>query len=606
MSDATASTEQETATETMGSMVLAATRDGEGTALRHPDEGDWTEVSYEELGRRIRQIARGLIALGIEPGDRVAIFANTRVEWTLADLGTTCAAGVVACVYHTSAADEVRHILSNSGSKLVFCEGDEQRERVEEVRDDLADLEHIVMFEGSADGDGVMTFEELHDRADEVDESQVDERVEAVSSDDLYTLIYTSGTTGPPKGCMLTHGNYKANCEMLERAVDPGEDPVFFIFLPLAHTFTRMAQMVAISQRGEIAFWSGDKDKLLDDLQTVRPTHFPAVPRIFEKIYNQAQAKLPGGPAAKLFEKGIDAGRKVQDKEHAGEQPGPLLKAGHAVMDKRVMSQVRDLFGGRLRLALTGAAPVNEDMLEFFYACGVLVLEGYGATETSAVVSANTPDEFRFGTVGKPLEGGEVRIAEEDSEVLVHGPHVFQGYWGMQEETDEVLGEDGWFHTEDIGSLDDDGFLSIEGRKKDIIVTSSGKNIPAAAIENKLGDSRWISSAVVYGDDKNYLVALLTIDEDERDALAEEAGASSSDPEEMASDDDVHAELQKAVDQANENFADIEQVKKFAVLPHDLSEENDELTPTMKVKRSVVYENYRDTFEGLYEEDGEG
>jgi long-chain acyl-CoA synthetase len=275
-------------------------------------------------------------------------------------------------------------------------------------------------------------------------------------------------------------------------------------------------------------------------------------------------------------------------------------------MDKRVLSEVRDLFGGRLQLALTGAAPVNKDMLEFFYACGVLVLEGYGATETSAVVSANMPDDFRFGTVGKPLEGGEVRIAEEDSEVLVRGPHVFQGYWGMQEETDEVLGEDGWFHTEDIGSLDEDGFLSIEGRKKDIIVTSSGKNIPAAAIENKLGDSRWISSAVVYGDDKNYLVALLTIDEDERDALAEEAGADSSDPEQMANDDNVRAELQKAVDQANENFADIEQVKKFAVLDHDLLEENDELTPTMKVKRSVVYENYRDTFEGLYEDDGDG
>jgi long-chain acyl-CoA synthetase len=606
MSEATATTEEETATETMGSMVLSATRDGEGTALRHPQDGEWVEVSYEELGRRIRQIARGLIALGVEPGDRVAIFANTRVEWTLADLGTTCAAGVVACVYHTSAADEVRHILSNSGSKVVFCDGQDQLDRVQEVREDLPELEHIVLFDGEAEGEGVITFDDLHDRADEVEEEEVDKRVEAVDSDDLYTLIYTSGTTGPPKGCILTHGNYKSNLEMLERVIDPGDDPVMYLFLPLAHTFTRMAQMVGLSQRGELAFWSGDKDKLLDDLKEVRPTHFPAVPRIFEKIYNQAQAKLPGGPAAKLFEKGIEAGRKVQDKQHAGEEPGPLLKAGHSVMDKRVLSEVRDLFGGRLRLALTGAAPVNEDMLEFFYACGVLVLEGYGATETSAVVSANTPENFRFGTVGQPLEGGEVRIAEEDGEILVRGPHVFHGYRGMEEETNEVLDEDGWFHTEDIGSLDDDGFLSIEGRKKDIIVTSSGKNIPAAAIENKLGDSRWISSAVVYGDDKNYLVALLTIDEDERDALAEEAGASSSDPQEMAEDDNVRAELQKAVDEANEHFADIEQVKKFAVLDHDLSEENDELTPTMKVKRSVVYENYRDTFEGLYEEDGEG
>jgi long-chain acyl-CoA synthetase len=308
-----------------------------------------------------------------------------------------------------------------------------------------------------------------------------------------------------------------------------------------------------------------------------------------------------------LFEKGVEVGREVANREHRGERVGPILKTEHKIADNEFFQDIRALFGGRLRMAQTGAAPVAKEMLEFFYACGVPIMEGYGATETSAVVSTNTPENLRFGTVGKPLEGVEVKVAEEDQEILVKGPNVFQGYNKNDEETSETLDEDGWLHTGDRGSIDEDGFLTIEGRLKDIIVTSSGKNVAASNIENRITESRWISQAVVYGDERPYLVALVTVDEDEREALAEKADMSGKvDAKAMTSDGSVRSEIQTVIDAANEDFADIEQVKKFTILERDLSEKEDELTPTMKVKRQKVYENHQELFDGLYDEGDEG
>jgi long-chain acyl-CoA synthetase len=672
MSDGSPSTEQGSATETIAGMVLAAAREHEGVALRYPDGDGWSTLSYPDLGERATAIARGLIALGVEPGDRVAIFGDTRVEWTLCDFGALCAGAVVASVYHTSSVQEARHVLEDSGAKVVFCEGAEQFGKVEEMREELDALEHVVLFEGAFadlgdededegenededegenededegesedegededegegehedegegdegkddDGDdgegeegGAIGLDKLIRRGREVDEEQVRERVEALTGDDLFALIYTSGTTGSAKGCMLSHGNYRANCDMLVPALDPGEDPVFQIGLPLAHTFNRMIQMVAIRVGGELAFWSGDRDRLVEDLRELRPTHYPAVPRIFEKIYHQARAEVPDeGDKAKIFEKLLDRGRRVQDKRHEGKSPGPLLKVGHALAENELLAEVREMFGGRLRVALTGAAPMPRDVLDFFYACGVLLLEAYGLTETSTAVSANTPHDFRHGTVGKPLEGCEVRIDEEDGEILVRGPHVFQGYWNDEEATAEAFDDDGWLRTGDLGSIDDDGFLSVQGRKKDLIVTSSGENIPAAQIEERIAESRWLSNAVLYGDQKNYVVALVTIDEDQREALGEKTGTRDLDQAEMRrqmpENENVRNLIQREIDAANKEFARIEQVKRFAILDHDLSEDDDELTPTMKVKREVVHEHYRDIFEGLYEdEDG--
>lgn len=593
-----------TGAETIAAMFLEASSRHEGTALTWPEGDSWKELSYAELGTRVREIAKGLIALGIEAGDRVAIFSETRPEWTLTDFGSACAGAVVASIYHTSSEEEARHVLESSGARLVFCEGGKPRRRIDSIREEISSIEHVVLLDSEGD-DEAMSLDDLVERGSEADDGQVDERVESIGADDLFTLIYTSGTTGPPKGCMLTNANFRSNARMVIDALEPGEDPVFYVFLPLAHTLTRMVQMLAVDVGATLAYWGRDKEKMMEELKQVRPTHFPAVPRIFEKIYNEALSHVPDqGAKAKLFEKGIEAGRKARERESEGKSPGPLLKLGRALAENELLSDIRELFGGRLRFAMTGAAPVAEDMLDFFFASGVLVLEGYGATETSAVASTNTPEAFRFGTVGKPLEGTEVKIDEEEGEVLVRGPHVFQGYYGDEEATSEALDDDGWLHTGDTGSLDDDGYLTIDGRIKDIIVTSSGKNVSAANIENRIAESRWISYAVLYGDEKPYLVAAVTIDEDERASLAERAGVPKHDPARMARDENVRAEVKKVIDAANEEFADIEQVKEFVILDADLSESEGEVTPTMKVKREVVHENHREVFEALYEEGG--
>jgi len=590
--------DQGTGAETLAQMVVAATANHDGPALRFKTAaGEWDEFSYQELGDSVKRVAKGLIALGIERGDRVAIFSDTRAEWTLCDFGALCAGAVVAPIYQTSSAEEARHVLSDSGAKLVFCENAEMVEKVEDIREDCPDLQRIVSIEG--DAEGTMTLDGLTERGEDLDDEQFDERVESPSADDLFTIVYTSGTTGPPKGCLLTHGNYRANVAMCEDAADWGERPSLLLFLPLAHVLTRILQMLVIDVGGTLAYWERDKDKIIDNLQEVEPTHFAAVPRIFEKIYARATAQADGFVKEKVFSKAVDVGRKVRALDRRGEKPGPILREEFHQADKRVLSKVRALFGGNLEFAATGAAPVQPEMLEFFDACGVLVLEGYGATETSAVATINRPHDFRFGTVGKALPGSEVTIASEDGEVLIRGPHVFQGYHGMEEETREVLDSDGWYHTGDVGELDDDGFLSITGRKKDIIVTSSGKNIPAGFIENKIAANRWVSHAVVYGDDKPYLVAMVTLDQEERDSLVEEAGA---DGDDLSSDDSVRSEIQKAIDAANEDLAQAEQIKKFTVVDREFTQENGEITPTMKVKRNVVYDRYRDELEGLYDD----
>jgi long-chain acyl-CoA synthetase len=592
-------TERSTGAQTMGAMLLAAASEHEGTALRFKQDDEWQEVSYAELGDHVRAIAQGLIELGIEPGDRVAIFSDTRAEWTLADFAVLCAGAVSVPVYQTSSAEECRHVLSDSEARLVFCESEELLDRVEEVRGDCPALEHVVLL--AAQRDGVQNLNDLRERGESVDERQVDERVEAVSGDDLFTLIYTSGTTGPAKGCRLTHSNYRANLSMMEQTAGFGGDATVFVFLPLAHALTRMTQMLAVDVGATLVYWEQDKDKLIDNLKEVQPTHFPAVPRIFEKIYHQATAQADGAVTGKLLDKAVEAGREKRDLERQGDKPGPILRKEFDLADKRMLSKVRDLFGGRLELALTGAAPVAQEMLEFFYAAGILVLEGYGATETSAVATVNRPDDFRFGTVGKALPDTEVTTAE-DGEIRIRGPHIFQGYHNNDEETAEKLDDDGWFSTGDLGELDDDGFLRIVGRKKDIIVTSSGKNVTASNIEQAISSSRWISQAVVVGDDRPYLVALVTIDEDERAKLADEAGTS-EDPEQMAGSEEVREKIQEAVDAANADLAKVEQVKKFAILDRDLDQEHDELTPTMKVKRNVVIDNHADVIDGLYEDD---
>jgi long-chain acyl-CoA synthetase len=586
---------------TLATLVLDAAARYGGAAMRSPQDGGWQSTSYPQLGSDVRAIAKGLIALGVAPGDRVAILSNTRAEWTLADFGGLCAGAVVVPVYQTNSPDECQYVLEHSGATVLFCEDDGQLAKLAEIRDTLPALNHVLRFDGS--GGDAMTLGELRAAGVQVSDADLDARVAAIGSDDVATIVYTSGTTGPPKGCMLTHGNLVSDIDGIhQRLTMTPDDDVVYVFLPLAHVLTRIVQLFAIDAGGEMAYWRRDPKKIVEDVQLIRPTYLPSVPRIFEKIHTAATAKAEaaGGVKAKLFHWAVGVGREVARRDDRGGHPGLILKAQHALADKLVLHKIRDLFGGRVKLALSGAAPIDTEILDFFHAAGIWVLEGYGMTETCAVETLNTIEEHRFGTVGKPLPVCEVQIAD-DGEVLMRGPNVFKGYYDNEEATAETLTADGWLHSGDLGELDADGYLHITGRKKDLIITSSGKNISPSNIENALKLCRWISQAVVFGDRRPYLTALLTLDPDEAGALAEKVGASSQDPAALAQDPAVRGELQAAVDEANAKFARIEQVKKFTVLERDLSQEDEELTPTLKVKRNVVYDRYADDFLRLYD-----
>ena len=573
----------------------------EQAALRYARDGNWTVMTYAELGDEIRAIARGLIALGVEPGDRVSILSGTRAEWTVADLGSLCAGAVVAPIYHTNSPEECRYVLEHAGSRVVFCENADQAAKVAAVRAECPELEHVVVLEGSADG--ALSFDEIQARGRTVDPGAVDAIAQAIEPGDTATIVYTSGTTGPPKGCVTTHDNLMATVRMYEEqlefaAID--EPIVVFMFLPLAHSLARVTQMVALDVGGTIAFWRGDPRIVLEDLAATHPTHVPAVPRVFEKVHTKAVAGVEEGRALKrtIFDWALATGRRVRELERRSGSPSAWLRARHALADRLVLSKVRGLFGPDIRLALTGAAPIAQEVLEFFDACGVLVLEGYGMSETTAAGTLNTQRNFRFGTVGRALPGTDVAIAA-DGEILLSGPNLFAGYFRNDEATRDTMTEDGWLRSGDLGSLDDDGFLRITGRKKDIIITSSGKNVSAANIEAALREIRWVSEAVVFGDNRPFLVALLTLDPDEAPALAERVGVD-PDVAAMAHDEKVLAELARQVEAVNARFARIEQVKRFAVAERDFSQSEGELTPTLKVKRAVVHREYAELFDSLY------
>ena len=584
---------------TVGAMVLRAADRHTGVALRHRDSGGWRAIGYAELGATARELARGLIALGIAPRDHVAILSSTRAEWTLADCGAQCAGATVIPVYHTNSPGECRYVLAHSDTRLVFCEDAEQLAKIEQVRGELPSLEHVVTFDGAG---GTMSLDELRARGAEVDPAAVDRAVASITPEDVATIVYTSGTTGPPKGCLTTHGNCMATVRMYAAQLELKPDMEIFLFLPLAHSLARVTQFVTLDVGGTLAFWRGDAKLVLEDITDIGPTHVPSVPRVFEKIHTKALAGVQDGGRAKelVFRAALRTGREMRERERSGRDPGFLLRHGHRLADHLVLSKVRGLFGGRLEMALTGAAPIAKDVLEFFDACGILILEGYGMTETTAAATLNTPSRFRLGTVGRPLPGTEVAIAQ-DGEILMRGPHVFAGYHKNEEATRETVGDDGWLRSGDLGRIDDDGFVSVTGRKKDLIITSSGKNITPTNIESALRESRWISQAVVFGDNRPYLVAMLTLDPDELPALAERCGVA-ADAETMAPDEAVRAEIEREVDAANSHFARIEQVKRFVILDHDLTQDGGELTPTMKIKRNVVYDRYRKVLEGLYDE----
>ena len=583
---------------TFGQMVLDVAARFEGVALQFVRDGKTVQITYPELGAISTDIARGLIGLGIDPGDRVAILGLTSANWTLADCGSLCAGAVVTPIYHTNSPEECAYVLGHSEARLVFCDDAAQAAKVEQIRDQCPALEHVVTFEPVT---GAITLDELRGRGADVAPERVRERLAASQADDLATLVYTSGTTGPPKGCMLSHENLLSTTRAYAQQLGLGPAHSLFQFLPLAHVLARIAQAVTLSVGARVIYWGGDMTKIIDELPAASPTHIPAVPRIYEKIHSAVTGKVAEGRPYEriMFEWALRCGGRARAALRARRQPDLLTDIQYRIADRLVLSKVRRVFGDRLELALVGAAPIAPELLGFFDACGVLVLEGYGLTESCAAGTLNTVDAVRFGTVGKALPGAEVAIAD-DGEILIRGPLVFKGYYKDAAATEEVLTDDGWLQTGDLGELSDGGFLSITGRKKDIIITSSGKNVTPVNIESELRDTRYITEAVVYGDKRQYLVAMVTLDRDESATLARRLGID-SDPATVANDPRVHAEIQREVDRVNRKFARIEQIKRFAILDHDLTQAGGELTPTLKVKRSVVYDKYADLFAGLYD-----
>ncbi len=586
----------------LGELVLDSAEHHSGVALEYVHEDTTVAISYPELGTLVTDIARGLISLGIDHGDRVAILGLTSADWVLADYGALCAGAVVAPIYHTNSPKECAYVLAHSEARLVFCDDESQVAKIEQIRDRCPALEHVVVFNGAVPG--TITLTALRGHGQDVSVQSVHHRIAAISPDDLATLVYTSGTTGPPKACMLTHANLLETTRMYVEQLGINDTHTLYQFLPLAHVLARVAQAVVLRAGARAVFWSGDATKIVHELSQFAPTHFPAVPRIYEKIHGTVTGQVQDGSAIQrtLFHWALAVGARHRKALRAGRSPGLIDDFQYRVADQLVLSKVRAVFGSSLQLAMVGAAPAARELLEFFDACGVLVLEGYGLSESCAASTLNTPSALRFGSVGRPLPGTEVSLAG-DGEILIRGPHVFTGYYKDPAATAESLDQSGWLHSGDLGWIDDEGFVSITGRKKDLIITSSGKNITPVNIESGLRDRRFITEAVVFGDNRPYLVALLTLDREEAAKLAAHYGIDQN-PAAIAADPLVHAEIMKEVDAVNQNLARIEQIKRFAILDHDLTQAEGELTPTLKVKRAFVYDKYADVFAGLYSDGG--
>ncbi|SEQ60539.1 AMP-dependent synthetase/ligase [Lentzea albida] len=571
---------------------LAEQAYGDAVAWRSKQDGQWVDRTYAEVAELVLDLASGFVHSGLEAGDRVCVLANTRPEWTAVELAVLAAGGIVVPIYPSSTPEEIAWVVGDSGASIVVAENAEQCAKVESVRGELPELREVLSIDPAGDRSRVAGLEDSGRTSPLAD--VLDARRAAIKPEDPSLIIYTSGTTGPPKGCVLTSANWVALCRVAEEARIDAMTGTVYLFLPLAHVFAQIVMFGTMYRGGALAYFGGDMKAIVPELAEVRPTFLPSVPRIFEKIYTFVTSSVPADQLAQAVALGLE----VRRRRAAGEPVPPDMAAAFDQVDA-LFATVRAVFGGRLVQALSGAAPISREVLQFFHAAGVPVLEGYGMTESTAVGTINTLGRFKLGSVGASgVAGLEMKVGE-DGELLMRGPHVFAGYWRNEEATAQTL-QDGWLHTGDLGEIDDDGFVTITGRKKDIIITAGGKNIAPANVENVLRQSRWISHAVLFGDRKPYCVALLTLDADEIVPWATARGLP-SDLESLVGHPDVRTLVREVVDEANSHFASVSQVKKFVLLTRDLSQEEGELTPTLKVKRTVVHRLHSALYEGLYE-----
>ncbi len=569
-------------------------------AARHPQrvafsvkEADsWRDVTASQFNEDVRGLAKGLIAQGLEPGDRIALVARTRYEWTVIDFAAWAAGGIVVPIYETSSAEQVEWIVKDAGVSLLIVETAKHQQIATEATREQSGVRHTWTID-NGDLDTIVAS------GSEVSDEDLDARIAGPERETVATIIYTSGTTGRPKGCELTHDNFLGLAEntqaklkdLLER-----EDASTLLFLPLAHVFARFIEVLAVTAEVRMGH-SADIANILDDFQAFKPTFILAVPRVFEKIYNKANEQATAGGKGKIFTKAAETAIAWSEAQDTGSVP-LKLKLQHAVFDKLVYSTLRSKMGGRVEYAVSGGAALGTRLGHFFRGIGVTILEGYGLTETTAPATVNLPDNTKIGTVGLPLPGVSVRIAD-DGEVLIKGVNILKGYHGNEKAMAEAV-QDGWFHTGDLGALDEDGFLKITGRKKEILVTAGGKNVAPAVLEDRLRAHPLISQCLVVGDGKPFIAALITLDEEMLPGWASNNGLGSLTLEQARTNETVLAEVQSAVDDANKAVSKAESIRKFTILKEDFTEENGTMTPSLKLKRNVIMTDYEDEVEALY------
>ncbi len=593
--------------QTVPALLLErAGRTPDAEAFRYPASAGWASLTWREALARIRRVACGLAALGVAPEQRCAILSSTRVEWILADYGILCAGGATTTLYPSNTAEECAFILADSGSVVAFAEDAEQVAKLEARRGEMPALRQVVVVDGAASADGwVLTLADLEERGrafDAAHPGRFDEGLRALTRDSLATLIYTSGTTGRPKGVELTHECWVAqSAAVVASGVLDHPDAVQLFWLPLAHSFGKMIGTAQL-RLGFPTAVDGRVERLVENLAAVRPTFVCAVPRIFEKVHVKVLAGArEGGPArVAVFRWALGVGREVSRRRRAGRRVGALLAAQRAVADRLVFRKVRDLFGGRLRFFVSGSAPLSRDIAEFFHAMGILILEGYGLTESSAATHVNLPGRYKLGTVGPALPGIDVRIAE-DGEVLMRGAWIMRSYHGLPEATRESLDDDGWLRTGDVGVVDADGFLTITDRKKDLIKTSGGKYVAPQELELKLKAScPYVSQVLVHGDRRSYVTALVTLDPEAARKWASERGLAAASVAEIAAAGEARALVQGSVDRVNASLPRYAAIRRFTILPGEFSEAAGEVTPTQKLKRRVIERRYQAVLDGMY------
>jgi long-chain acyl-CoA synthetase len=553
---------------------------------------DWEDVTAAAFLDEVRAVAKGLVAAGIEVGDRVGLISKTRYEWTLVDYAIWFAGAVTVPVYETSAAEQIEWILGDSGARAVIAEGPSHTARIAERRVSLTELNHVWSLEDNA-------IDVLTRLGTDIGDDALEARRTTATPLDLATVIYTSGTTGRPKGCLLTHGNFMFELGVavpeLHRLFDP-EDASTLLFLPLAHVFARVIQIGAVRARVRLGH-SADIANLLPDLAQFQPTFVLAVPRVFEKVFNTASQRATSEGRGGIFDRAAETAIAYSRGLDRGKVPVPV-RARHALFSRLVYGRLRTALGGSCEYAVSGGAPLGDRLGHFYRGIGLTVLEGYGLTETTAALTVNRPESLKVGTVGQPLPGTEVRVAD-DGELLFRGGQVFAGYWENEPATAEVLERDGWFHTGDVGEIDEEGFVRITGRKKEILVTAGGKNVAPSVLEDRVRAHALVSQCLVVGDGQPFIAALVTIDPDAFQVWAT-GHDKSGDLSGLVDDADLRAEVQRAVDEANSAVSRAESIRKFVILPGDWTEEGGQLTPSLKLKRNLVVRECKDEIAALF------